>query len=146
MSFAVTIIYCFCNSVIDFFFIWKERNLPAKASAREQPRRQRQRDEHKTIGFKGWFSLAHKHNASENSSKVSINISTKHKNKHTCFSYVALTRNHRNVSISKHKKNKHVRSFCAYAYGYVAVIPSEDNIRKTIVFVLLMFMLMLMCW
>ena len=27
---------------------------------------------------------------------------------------------------------------CAYAYAYVAVIPSEDNIRETSVFVLLM--------
>ena len=35
-----------------------------------------------------------------------------------------------------HKKNKHVRSSCAYAY--VAVIPSENNIRKTTAFVLLM--------
>ena len=33
-------------------------------------------------------------------------------------------------------KNKHVRSSCAYAY--VAVVPSEDNIRKTSVFVLFM--------
>ena len=39
-----------------------------------------------------------------------------------------------------HKKNKHVHSSCAndFAYAYVAVIPSEDNIRKTSVFVLLM--------
>ena len=36
----------------------------------------------------------------------------------------------------KHKKNGHVCFSCAYAY--VAVIPSEDNIRKASVFVLLM--------
>ena len=66
---------------------------------------------------KGCFSLAHKHNASENSS----NISTKHKNKHTCFSCVVLTRNH----------DKLFRSSCAYANAYVAMIPSENNIRKT---------------
>ena len=51
----------------------------------------------------GWFSLAHKHkhNISEDSSNISINMSTKHKkNKHTCFSYVVLTRNHRDISIS----------------------------------------------
>ena len=35
-------------------------------------------------------------------------------------------------------KNKHVRSFCAYAYTFVAVIFSENNIRKTSVFVYLM--------
>ena len=36
------------------------------------------------------------------------------------------------------KKNKHARSSGTYAYAYVAVIPGEDNIRKTSVFVLLM--------
>ena len=45
--------------------------------------------------------------------------SPRHKNKH------------------KHKKNKHVRYSCAHTYAYVAVIPSEDNIGKKSVFVLL---------
>ena len=53
----------------------------------------------------------HKHNASEDSSNISINISTKHKkNKYTCFSYVVLTRNHRDISvrISTRKTNTSV--------------------------------------
>ena len=40
-----------------------------------------------------------------------------------------------------HKKNKHVRSSCAYAY--VEVFPSEDNIRKQVCLFFLCFMLML---
>ena len=39
------------------------------------------------------------------------------------------------MHMHKHKKNGHVCFSCAY----VAVIPSEDNIRNTSVFVLLMF-------
>ena len=54
------------------------------------------------------------------------------KNKHPYFCYVVFTRNHR------HKKNGHVCFSCTYAYAYVAVIPSEDNIRKIRVSVLLM--------
>ena len=65
-----------------------------------------------------------------------MNINTNHKkNKHTCFSYVVLARNHRDISTGISTKKTDVFFFpCAH----VAVIPSEDNIRKTSVFVLLM--------
>ena len=61
--------------------------------------------------FKGWFSLAHahKHNASEDSSNISINISTGHKNEHTCFSYVVLTRNHRYISIRMSTRKTNIK-------------------------------------
>ena len=72
----------------------------------------------------------------------------KHKNKNTCFSYVVLPRNHHDISIGISTRNGHVCFSCAYAY--VAVMPTEDNIRKTSVFVqssdasCLMFMLRLL--
>ena len=54
-----------------------------------------------------WFSPAHKHkhNASENSSNISVNISTKHKkDKHLFF----LCCSHQESLRHKHKKNGHV--------------------------------------
>ena len=55
-------------------------------------------------------------------------------NRHTCFSHVVLTRNHRDISISVSTR----RTDFSCAYTYVAVIPSKDNIRTTSVSVLLM--------
>ena len=66
-------------------------------------------------------------NTSEDGSKISINMSTKHKeNKYTCFSYVVLTRNHRDISISIRKTSVFallmLRGYVyAYAYAYALV-------------------------
>ena len=72
----------------------------------------------------------------EDSGNISINIGTKDKkNKHTnCFPYIVLTRNHRDISIRK--RNMFV--FLVLMLSLYRGIPSEDNIRKTSVFLLLM--------
>ena len=61
------------------------------------------------VSLKAGFSLEHmhKHDASEDSSNISIDLSTKHKkSKRTCFSYVVHTRNHCDINISKSTRKK----------------------------------------
>ena len=55
------------------------------------------------------------------------------KNKHTYFSYVVLTRNYRDIGISISTRRTDMFVFLVLMLMHVAVIPSEDNIRKTTV-------------
>ena len=82
---------------------------------------------------KGWFSYKHKHNASEDSSNISINISTKHeKNEHTSLSYVVLTRNHRDIIKSISTRRTDMFVFLVLMLMLKSrLIPSEDNIKNT---------------
>ena len=96
-------------------------------------------DLRKPCHSKGWFSPAHKHkhNANEDSSNIRLNISMKHKNRPTCFSYVVLTRNRRNISTSIITRRTDMfvffpsedNMFFFYVYAYVAAVLTSVMLR-----------------